>query len=757
MFFKKYWPDFLILLFLLTLILLFFLPFLTFQNIPYAGDFTGSDLTELNLPFRWLLTESLNQGQIPLWTDLIANGFPILAEGQAGIFYPFNLFFYRFFSFSTALNLGLILNFWLAGFFIYLYCREIGISRLGGLLAAVSFSFSGWFVFRLKHLNLINASIWLPLVFFLIEKYFKTKNKPLMIIALSLVFAIQFFAGFPQIFYLSIISATLYFVFKLFFEEKEKNYFIFLKKFMPWLAVGIIILGLIAIQALPTYEYSKLTSRGQVMDYSQIRAYPYPASSLIYFILPYFWGNPAFASFPVNLQIFGIFWENNIYFGILSLIFAFLAIFFLSSKNKNAKILTLLFFISFIFIFGDFSPLFIIFWKIIPGLQTFRFPQRFLLLSLTCSSVLAAFGFDFLWQKIKDWQERKDKFLKSKLLFKKLLPVAIILIVAVDLFLVGFKYVGILDYDKYFSTPESAKFLQADQDNFRIYVYNWPETWYSVYNISEGWQNNLSLFIAGRELIPPNLNALWNIASIDDRASLEGGLLAKEVHNLRNLLINDFKVDESDKSQTLVSDKALKILGLQNVKYILSQKELKNDNLNLVKEIKIDFLPPVKIYQNKEFLPFAFGIFEAKTATSTQAMLEMMFDQKFNPAKQITLPKEAPLWQDNNSYSQADINVEKGNFDENFSIKVNFNQDGYLFLSQTFYPGWQAKIDSLPTQIFRADYAFSAVKVPAGEHRITFSFEPNAYIIGKWITFVTIIILILYLIFYFIIKRRVLK
>jgi len=155
-------------IFLFGLAALFFIPYLTGQKIPYAGDFTGSDLTELDLPLRQVAAESLKAGQMPLRTDRLANGFPVLAEGQAGVFYPPNLLFV-FLPFNWAVNLSFFLNFFLAGLFIYLYARVLKISPLGALFSAVAFSFSGFFIFRLKHLNLINAAVWLPLLFYLIE------------------------------------------------------------------------------------------------------------------------------------------------------------------------------------------------------------------------------------------------------------------------------------------------------------------------------------------------------------------------------------------------------------------------------------------------------------------------------------------------------------------------------------------------------------------------------------------------------------
>ena len=142
------WSKILPPIILAGIVLVFFSPYLDSRNIPYVGDFTGSDLIELNLPFRFLVAQSFRQGTVPLWTNLIANGFPLLAEGQAGIFYPFNFLIFTWLSFATGVNISLMVNFFLGSLFCYWYCRSLKISLPGSLLAAVAFGFSGFFVSR---------------------------------------------------------------------------------------------------------------------------------------------------------------------------------------------------------------------------------------------------------------------------------------------------------------------------------------------------------------------------------------------------------------------------------------------------------------------------------------------------------------------------------------------------------------------------------------------------------------------------------
>jgi hypothetical protein len=55
---------------------------------------------------------------------------------------------------------------------------------------------------------------------------------------------------------------------------------------------------------------------------------------------------------------------------------------------------------------------------------------------------------------------------------------------------------------------------------------------------------------------------------------------------------------------------------------------------------------------------------------------------------------------------------------------------GYFVFAEPFYPGWRVYVDGKFTPIWRANYAFSAVFLPAGEHEVQRVYRPTSLLAG---------------------------
>jgi len=57
-----------------------------------------------------------------------------------------------------------------------------------------------------------------------------------------------------------------------------------------------------------------------------------------------------------------------------------------------------------------------------------------------------------------------------------------------------------------------------------------------------------------------------------------------------------------------------------------------------------------------------------------------------------------------------------------------------LRFADLYFPGWTARVDGRETPILRADFAFRAVLLPAGRHRVEWSYQSRALRLGLWVS-----------------------
>jgi uncharacterized membrane protein YfhO len=70
------------------------------------------------------------------------------------------------------------------------------------------------------------------------------------------------------------------------------------------------------------------------------------------------------------------------------------------------------------------------------------------------------------------------------------------------------------------------------------------------------------------------------------------------------------------------------------------------------------------------------------------------------------------------------------------------SQPGYLVLTDTHYPGWQATVDGAPAEILVANHAFRAVVLGAGQHIVEFIYRPLSFRLGAWLTLAATLLLV---------------
>jgi hypothetical protein len=109
--------------------------------------------------------------------------------------------------------------------------------------------------------------------------------------------------------------------------------------------------------------------------------------------------------------------------------------------------------------------------------------------------------------------------------------------------------------------------------------------------------------------------------------------------------------------------------------------------------------------------------------------LNEVFKVDFNPRSEVILQGAPGLQTENGSGAFAFRLLRQDN-PNLVQIEVSLEKDRWLVLSDVWFPGWQALIDGEEAGIYRANYAFRAVYVPAGEHFVEFRYSPPSFQMG---------------------------
>jgi hypothetical protein len=139
----------------------------------------------------------------------------------------------------------------------------------------------------------------------------------------------------------------------------------------------------------------------------------------------------------------------------------------------------------------------------------------------------------------------------------------------------------------------------------------------------------------------------------------------------------------------------------------------------------------IKLYERQDGFGRAVVLHNVRAVADhewgTEDALNLMRDPGFDPAETIVLSVAdpngliplAPGPQGEDSARVTTYNPEQ------VSIDVTSSAEGYLLLTDAFYPGWRALVNGRPAEILRADVMFRAVRVPAGASTVTFEYRPG--------------------------------
>ena len=141
------------------------------------------------------------------------------------------------------------------------------------------------------------------------------------------------------------------------------------------------------------------------------------------------------------------------------------------------------------------------------------------------------------------------------------------------------------------------------------------------------------------------------------------------------------------------------------------------------------------VAENTTVLPRTFLVSSVQMARQDQDVLAWMADGPFDPRRLALVERGGeqdaawPGWQLLQDTKPGEARLELYRPEE-IVVRTVSATDGFLVLLDPFFPGWRAAVDGLGTEIYRTDYLFRGVFVPAGEHVVRFAYEPVSFRLG---------------------------
>jgi membrane protein YfhO len=378
------------------------LPFML-ESLFYSGQVLGNPDQDNPLFFYFanaFSAQSWLQGEVPHWNPYVMCGYPFLAEGQSGVFYPLSVLFVLFGT-GLAINLFIASHVILGGWFYYGYLRFFGVQRFAGVTVACVLCYSSLFLSRIHcgQLNVLSSLTWGIAILFCWEAFYKTKNW-LYLAAFSACYACLILTYYPpsilmfSLFILVYVASGVLFDLKASTERavllKKKVREVSLLGFFTLLGVGI---GMISLS--PGAAFAANSFRGAI-TYEFAGTFSFPPENLLSLLCPWFFGettdrvlNPMLPSPYFGRQYL---WEAWIYIGILPLL-ASVTGFLRCAKIDKFRVASCLL-LSFLVMSGKHTPVHRFLFDHFPFFNYFRGSGKYSVLVLLCLTTFAAVGID---------------------------------------------------------------------------------------------------------------------------------------------------------------------------------------------------------------------------------------------------------------------------------------------------------------------------------------------------------------------------
>ena len=656
------------------------------------------------------------------------------------------LFIYLFRNIYLAMNLSLVLYFFIAGLGMYILSFILTNSKKAAFVSALFYMFNGFvqsFVMH-GHINILEGYALTPFIFLFVYKAVKSRDWAFYSILAGIFFAMQIFAGSMILFFYTALIVLIYLV----INSVSKNFrSILIKSFFVGMILAVVCLSLASVKLLPVLDFTKLSSRSDKVSYSE------------------------YIGEPINLKDFsGIFIGDFGYAGMSGAVgFAGLILlcFGLSNYKKRITIFSVLL-VAFSILFASATFVADFMYKV-PGFDKLRHVERAMLLFVFAASVLSAYGFAYL--------SEKSGRLKFYLKYENFVFAGMIIVILTEILLVQ-------------SVPQSARVIQPkgimlldyiSKDNSTFRTINLAQqdiigaagyNYYAQEGISEAkggggiWINDYVEFVGiAQQYLNSKMLGILNVkyAVAEKKIETNNFTFVERFEPCKDCAVwNAFGPylykNENFAPRYYVVPNSVLVVGDETLErqlaYSLMFHGFEPKNTALIQGTKINDY-------DADFLRRFDFIFLVKGSVDEKSIDKLKY-YKSQGGKIIP-----DVLNGQNSVSNNDLNsifnATKGNLTEikikdysSNKITVELNgEKGWLVASERFayFPGWAARINGKEAEIQKADNVISAVYLDGEKGSLVFEYSPSSYKNGKIISGISLIIIIIYMA-YFIYSRK---
>ena len=736
----------------------FFWRSLTESNIWMPAG--GGDFASFYFPTYSYVAEQIKNHTIPLWNPHLFAGMPLAADVQSAIFYPLNLLLFLFVKVDYgALEWQLIGHYWLASVFTYLFLRNLGLMRAGALAGSIVFAYSGFMVAHFGHLPMVPVATWIPLMLLCLHRAFTTPGRPgwAWAVGAGLATAMSLLAGHVQIFAYGLMAAGLLWLILLLSRGPLEA-----RLTAEWAAKGAIMIALAlalgAVQLLPSFELANQSVRASV-SYEEASDFPAQPLSLLNLILPRVYGsNPTeynFAQWQTT--------ENWGYMGVVTLVLAAGGL--VLRRTRLVAFFALLAVLAVVLMAGDLTILGGWFFKFVPGFNKLRDSGRALVLLALALAGLAAYGLDALVASVG-----AQGAPRRSLMWWLVGVTGFLGLLALGVMPALYKEVIVNPGIVYGRLPVAINDLGVAI----LWLGVVAATGWAAYRgrLSGGWAGAIILGVLVLDIFSPN--SRFNPTHIDVTAGFKHfdaiATLQKQTQDPRSgiaLRINsDTDVQGTWQPSTAVlpsanlyeTGGAWNPLKLQRYDFLWQiAKRYPDTPLYDLTGAAFEVVSPtvgahagqpkwelaykedaLQIYRDKNTLPRAFIVHDAAVEANPESIVVALRRFDVDPRHTVILQSGTPQsgkTQGTAENPNSGESVRATYYGPNsVDITVKAQTPGWLVLTDAWYPGWEATVNGQPVPVEAADYAYRAVRVPAGEYSVTMQFRPASWLWGRAIS-----------------------